>query len=101
MRERFLADYLELLDGRLAAIRTHVATNHYEEARTAILSLEAASGMLGAEALVSRLRELRSIVDVGPDVQRTALLAVIEAEAADLRGHLESGEHSDHRGSVL
>jgi hypothetical protein len=101
MRSRFLADYLDLLDGRLAAIRGYVATNHYEEARTAIFSLEAASGMLGAETLVSRLRELRSVVDVGPDVPRTALLARIEAEAADLRRRLESGEDSESQRSVL
>ena len=31
-----------------------------------MLSLEAASGMIGAQQLVERLRELRSIVDFGP-----------------------------------
>ena len=95
MRDQFRSDYLKLLDGRLAAIRGHVATKHFEEARIAMLSLEAASGMLGAGSLVERLRELRGIVDVCPAPQRLALLSLIEAESDSVRRRLEAGEDPD------
>ncbi len=101
MRDRFLVDYLDLLGGRLAAIREHIATKHYEEARIAMLSLEATSGMLGATSLVERLRELRGVVDVCSAPQRLALLSDIESEAARVRARLESGEYSDPSESVL
>lgn len=101
MRDRFRSDYLKLLDGRLAAIRGHVGTKHFEEARIAMLSLEAASGMLGADDLVARLRELRGIVDVAPAPQRLALLSMIEAESASVRQRLEAGETPEASGSVL
>ena len=102
MRDRFLADYLKLLDGRLATIREHIATKHYEEARIAMLSLEAASGMLGANSLVERLRELRGIVDVCPS-SAAARLAVLASrpKPTRVRRHLESGEYPDPSGSVL
>ncbi|HEY5848589.1 MAG TPA: hypothetical protein VIT42_17535 [Microlunatus sp.] len=101
MRDQFRSDYLKLLDGRLAAIRTHVATKHFEEARIAMLSLEAASGMLGASRLVERLRELRGIVDVCPSPQRLALLSLIEAESDTVRRRLERGDDPDSSASVL
>ena len=101
MRDRFLADYLGLLDGRLTAIREHIATKHYEEARIAMLSLEAASGMLGAAGLVERLRELRGVVDVCSAPQRLALLSGIESEATRVRHRLESGDFPSSPESVL
>lgn len=101
MRDRFLVDYLDLLDGRLAAIREHISTKHYEEARIAMLSLEAASGMLGATGLVERLRELRGVVDVCSAPQRFALLSSIESEADRLRERLESGGYPHSSESVL
>jgi hypothetical protein len=101
MRERFRNDYLELLDGRLATIRDHIATAHYEQARIAMLSLEAASGMLGATSLVEPLQELRSVVDVCSAQQRAAMLARVEDEAIRLRRRLQSGEPPHGSGSVL
>jgi len=101
MRDQFRSDYLKLLDGRLAAIRGHVSTKHFEEARIAMLSLEAASGMLGATRLVERLRELRGIVDVCPSPQRLAWLSLIEAESETVRRRLEAGEDPESSASVL
>lgn len=101
MRERFLADYLNLLDGRLATIRGHIETKHYEEARIAMLSLEAASGMLGATTLVEPLRDLRAVVDTCSAQERVSMLARIETAAAGVRQQLESGADPDQSGSVL
>lgn len=101
MRDRFQLDYLSLLDGRLASIEDNITTQHYEEARIAMLSLEAASGMLGAQHLVERLRELRAIVDVGPPARRTELMAAVRTEAADVRQRLENHGSVDGSDSVL
>ena len=96
-----MADYLHLLDGRLATIREHIATKHYEQARIAMLSLESATGMLGVTGLVEPLRELRKVVDVCSATQRATMLARVETEALRVRRHLESGEYPDSPGSVL
>lgn len=101
MRDRFQLDYLQLLDGRLASIENNVASHHYEEARIAMLSLEAASGMLGAQQLVDRLRELRSIVDFGPAALRTELIGLIKADAREVRRALEDEGALDTDDSVL
>ncbi len=101
MRDRFQLDYLQLLDGRLASIENNIATHHYEEARIAMLSLEAASGMIGAHRLVEGLRELRGIVDFGPASLRTELIAKIMSEAADVRRALETNGGIDGTDSVF
>lgn len=101
MRDRFQLDYLHLLDGRLGSIENNISTRHYEEARIAMLSLEAASGMLGAQSLVHRLRELRSIVDVGPPGKRVELMAAVRSEAAEVRRALETRGSVDGSDSVL
>ncbi len=101
MRDRFQLDFLQLLDGRLATIENNIATVHYEEARIAMLSLEAASGMLGAQQLVERLRELRSIVDFGPAAKRAELMELIRRDAADVRSALEHDGGLETPDSVL
>lgn len=101
MRDRFQLDYLQLLDGRLASIENNIATHHFEEARIAMLSLEAASGMIGAQQLVERLRELRGIIDFGPASRRAELVAQIRAEAAEVRRALETEGGIDGSDSVL
>ena len=91
--DRFVADYLELLDGRLLAIRSCMIDSDLEGARIAVLSLESSSKMLGADVLAARLNELRSQLTLGPTPQRNALLALVEVAAAAFRRELESAGH--------
>lgn len=91
--DRFAADYLQLLGGRLDAIRRCLDDSDVEGTRVAILSLESSSVMLGATALATRLTELRSELKLGPTPQRYALLSLVDMAAADFRRELES----DHR----
>jgi hypothetical protein len=66
-----------------------------------MLSLEAASGMLGATNLVEPLQELRGVVDSCSGQQRAAMLARVENEAIRLRHRLEAGDPPDASRSVL
>jgi hypothetical protein len=91
--DRFVADYLDLLDGRLLAIRSCMVDSDLEGARVAVLSLESSSKMLGADVLAGRLTELRSQLALGPTPQRNALLALVEVAAAAFRHELESAPH--------
>lgn len=87
--DRFLVDYLQLLDGRVEAIRRCLDDSDIEGARVAILSLESSSLMLGGRPLADRLSELRAHVDLGPTPQRNALLALVEVAASAFRRQLE------------
>lgn len=86
---RFVADYLQLLDGRLATIRQCLDDSDIEGARVAVLSLESSSAMLGGTALTARLAELRAQLDLGPTPQRNALLSLVEVAASSFRGDLQ------------
>lgn len=92
--DQFLADYLQLLEGRVAAIRHCLDVSDTEGARIAILSLESSSMMLGGVPLADRLSELRGHLTLGPTPQRNALLALVEVSAAAFRRQLESAAHS-------
>lgn len=85
---QFLDDYLELLDGRLKAIRRCLDDSDIEGARVAVLSLESSSAMLGGTALTARLAELRAHLDLGSTPQRLALVSSVEATAARFRHEL-------------
>ncbi|GAA3694229.1 hypothetical protein GCM10022204_07530 [Microlunatus aurantiacus] len=92
--DRFVADYLDLLDGRLDAIGRCMIDSDIEGARVAVLSLESSSKMLGATVLAGRLTELRSQLDhLGPTPQRNALLALVEVAAEAFRRRLQSAAH--------
>jgi hypothetical protein len=88
--DRFVTDYLQLLDGRVDTIRRCLDDSDIEGARVAILSLESSSVMLGGGPLAGRLAELRSHLDLGPTPQRNALLALVESAASVFRSELES-----------
>ncbi|HEY5981216.1 MAG TPA: hypothetical protein VIT41_16450 [Microlunatus sp.] len=89
---RFVVDYLQLLDGRLATIRRCLADSDVEGARVAVLSLESSSKMLGGTSLAARLTELRSQLDLGPTPQRNALLSLVEGAATVFRHDLQSAD---------
>lgn len=91
---RFVADYLELLQPRLAAIHRCLDARDAEGAKTAVLSLETSSSMLGATTLTSRLAELRTLLDQDSTPRRTALLSLVDNAASavgrDLRAEYQS-----------
>ncbi len=86
MMARFLREYLDLLDGRLDAIRASIRSGEVDDARVALLSLESTSGMIGERELVRHLHELRHALGTASTPQQEALIAVIESEAERVRG---------------
>ncbi|BAK36508.1 hypothetical protein MLP_34940 [Microlunatus phosphovorus NM-1] len=87
--KQFVTDYLQLLDGRLDAIRRCLADSDMEGARVAILSLESSSLMLGKNPLTASLAELRSQLDLSSAMQRHALMSSVEHAATSFRADLE------------
>ena len=92
--DRFVADYLQLLDGRLDSIRRCLADCDVEGARVAVLSLESSSKMLGGTSLAARLTELRSQLDLGTTPQRNALLSLVEVAATSFRRDLQASHRA-------
>ena len=88
--ERFVEDYLQLLDGRVDAIRRCLDDSDIEGARIAVMSLESSSLMLGGGPLPARLAELRAHLDLGSAPQRTALMALVESAATTFRRELQA-----------
>jgi hypothetical protein len=91
--DRFVVDYLQLLDGRLDSISRCLADCDIEGARVAVLSLESSSKMLGGTSLAARLTELRSQLDLGTTPQRNALLSQVEVAATAFRRELQTSHH--------
>jgi hypothetical protein len=92
--DRFVVDYLQLLDGRLDSIRRCLDDCDIEGARVAVLSLESSSKMLGGTSLAARLTELRSQLDLGTGPQRNALLSLVEEAATMFRQDLQATHHA-------
>ncbi len=104
MMVRFVHDYLELLDHRVASIRSHLEQRNFMTAHVALLSLESTSVMVGADELAVTAGRLREAVQRGERDTVDALLAEVAAEATSTRAELASqGEHqapaeaSEHR----
>ncbi|MFT4167445.1 MAG: hypothetical protein QM650_19590 [Microlunatus sp.] len=91
--EQFLTDYLQMLDGRLDAIRRCLADSDLEGARVAILSLESSSLMLGRNPLAVSLGVLRAQLDLSSSEQRRTLLTSVEQAATGFRADLERSAH--------
>ena len=87
MMARFRADYLDLLDGRVATITRLVAEREVEAAQVALLSLESSSAMVGAGELAAAGRQLRSALGTATpaDLDALARQLVVEAGQAALR----------------
>jgi hypothetical protein len=86
---RFVADFLALLDGRLETIGDSVRASDDKRAIVAMLSLEASGALLGATGLVSRLRDLRCAVREARHEEATALLSSVQTAAEGLRHALQ------------
>lgn len=91
--DRFVADYLQLLDQRLDTIRRGLDDSDIEGARVAILSLESSSLMLGGRSLAARLGELRANLDLGPTSQCDAMMSQVEVAASVFRRDLLAAGH--------
>lgn len=86
---QFVADYLQMLDGRLDTIRRCLDDSDLEGARIAILSLESSSLMLGRNPLATSLGELRTQLDLSSTSQRRSLMSSVEQTATSFRADLE------------
>ena len=92
--DRFVVDYLQLLDGRLDSIRRCLDDCDIEGARVAVLSLESSSKMLGGTSLAARLTELRSQLDLGSTSERSALLSLVVVAATAFRQDLQASDRA-------
>jgi len=88
IHDRFVQDYLTLLDDRVATIHRHLQARHDEQARISLLSLETASVMVGAAQLAGLAIEVRGWVDRQERSVAADLFADLEVEAANVKQHL-------------
>lgn len=89
--ERFVRDYLDLLDERLPDIRRFLRTGNDEAAYVALLSLESTTAMFGVPDVVAAVAALRA--GVGNQSREALLdeLAVVVARVFGLRERLVVG----------
>jgi hypothetical protein len=84
--ERFVVDFLTLLDQRLAAVTEALADSDSDGAITVLRSLETTGAMLGADELVDATTALRNAVRGDPGRVDERLLAFLaQAEALRVR----------------
>ncbi|GAB2594968.1 hypothetical protein [Microlunatus antarcticus] len=88
MMARFVHDYLELLDHRVASIRSHLEQRNFMTAHVALLSLESTSVMVGATVLAQAAGRLREAVEQGDRDTVPSLLADVTVEAERTRNDL-------------
>jgi succinate dehydrogenase flavin-adding protein (antitoxin of CptAB toxin-antitoxin module) len=89
--DRFVRDYLNLLDERLSDIRRFLKTDDLEAAGVALMSLETTSAMLGAEAVLPAVARLRQVVAAGRTEEFSAHYATMLAALQALRAELVLG----------
>jgi hypothetical protein len=82
MMERFVRDYLGLLDERVSAIIGQLESGNDRTAHVSLLSLESTSSMVGAKELAKIAGLLRGAVERGQRSTVPALLNAMTAEAA-------------------
>lgn len=87
--ERFVSDYLSLLDTRVETICADLRAGDVDATVVALLSLETTSVMLGADGVVSAARTLRLAVERHDWDGCEALVAAVLTEAGALRVELE------------
>lgn len=87
--ERFVLDYLRLLETRLTVLQLRLALEDSEATRVAILSLESSSAMIGATDVVVAARALRTAVAQQRADLYQALYERLVAVAAVVRAALE------------
>lgn len=85
---RFARDYVELLDARIAAIKTGIDSRNDLTANVSLLSLESASAMVGEKELATIVRLLRSAIERGQRALVPALVTAMSVEALAVRERL-------------
>ena len=85
---RFVRDYVELLDARIAAITTSIESRNDLTAHIALLSLESTSAMVGEKELAKIVGLLRSAIERGQRALVPALVTAMSAEAFAVRDRL-------------
>ncbi|MET0695518.1 MAG: Hpt domain-containing protein [Propionibacteriaceae bacterium] len=87
--ERFVVDYLSLLDARLDTLDQLLLSSDADATRLCILSLESSSAMLGADEMVGAARALRHAVTGSRHELERPLFAALRACADQLRERLD------------
>lgn len=95
IHDRFVQDYLTLLDDRVATIHRHLQARHDEQARISLLSLETASVMVGAAQLAELAIEVRGWVDRQERNVAAELFVDLEVEAANVKQQLRGPSRPD------
>lgn len=75
--DHFVADFLDLLDDRLAGLHELLAAERTEDAITALLSIETSGLMVGANQLAAAAAILRRALAAGETHRVTELLAQV------------------------
>lgn len=88
---QFVADYLSLLDRRVAAVSEAVTAGNAERAEVALLSLESASRMVGADRIVDTAGDLRTAVEDRDFELARGLLERLQSNQTADRTELERG----------
>jgi len=91
---RFVGDYLDLLDQRLATIQTHITTGDDLTANIALLSLESSSSMAGANELATVVNLLRGAVERRERRHLPALVQAMSNEAQRFRNSHPARGHA-------
>jgi len=86
--DRFVCDYLGLLDHRMDGLAELLAGDDPQATRIWVLSLETTSSMLGATEVVSTAAALRALVAAGDDEATMVGYRVLEAAVSRLRTSL-------------
>ena len=88
MMDRFVRDYLSLLDERVNAITGQLESGNDLTAHVSMLSLESTSSMVGAKELAKIVGLLRGAVERGQRSTVPALVTAMTAEAARVHDQL-------------
>ena len=86
--DRFVCDYLGLLDHRMDGLAELLAGDDPQATRIWVLSLETTSSMLGATEVVNTAAALRALVEAGDDEATLAGYRRLEAAVGRLRASL-------------
>jgi hypothetical protein len=94
--DRFVADYLSLLDKRMTAITASLDSDSYDGTFTSVLSLETTSVMIGATEVARAARAIRAAVQQRQDSAIPELVGALVAATTSLRSDLERAGYGAH-----
>jgi len=86
--DRFVSDYLTLLDGRLVKLERLLAGVDDEATLVALLSLGTTSSMIGADDVVAAAKSLSDAVEACQDTETRAAFAQLQTAVISVRRSL-------------